>query len=300
MDIIPSALSAARAIAYKYNSLTERFLQEAGASPITTYVLHRYALILAVIWLLIFVRPVDVILILHTPHQVIFFLIIFLIWNVQQFTHSYRINSTSTVSALSNLHNVLALPLLLLVGTYFNNDKPGAFSILAIAVLTIAMLIKPAHHTNNYRARFSKPVIVIVGFILLEAIVDVILIALARQLLKEVPPHVFIGVYTTLVLSACMIISMFLSRHLKVNVRATVRRQPLRSLGLPLIFFIGSIAEFYAQTSVPIYTLIAIGAITFIMDVISDLRQHRVRFNLQTIGFIILVATGISLAVVGV
>jgi hypothetical protein len=165
-------LAAGRAVAYKVNSLTERYLQERGASPLSTYALHRYALIPALMWTVLFVRPADITSILYTPHQVLYFLVIFLIWNAQQFAHSFRVNATSTVSALSNLYNVLTLPLLLVVGTLFNHDKANALSIAGILVLAMAMLIQPAHHLTNKRARLSRPLPILVAFICVEAIVE--------------------------------------------------------------------------------------------------------------------------------
>ena len=286
-----------RAVAYKINSLTERYLQERGASPLSTFALHRYTLIPAVLWALIFIRPDDIIKILHTPHQVVYFLIIFLIWSGQQFAHSYRINSTSTVSALSNLNNVVTLPLLLLAGTFFNHDTPNVFSVAGIVVLAFAMLIKPAHHRANERARFSRPLPLIISIICLEAIVDVVLIALSRQLLKEIPARVFIGVFDIVVLISCVLCVAFLSRRMALDVKTMVKRHPVRTLSLPMIFFAGSVVEFYAGAVLPIYTLVSIGVITFAMDIFSDLKRHRIRFNLQTVAFVGLVFIGIGLAI---
>ncbi len=290
-------LATGRAVAYKVNSLTERYLQEMGASPLSTYALHRYALIPALIWAAIFVRPDDITSILHTPHQVLYLLAIFLIWNAQQFAHSFRVNATSTVSALSNLYNVLTLPLLLVVGTLFNHDTPNVFSIAGIIVLAVAMVIQPAHHLTNKRARLSRPLPILVAFICAEALVDVILIALSRQLLKEIPPHVFIGVFLVLVLSACIICVQILSRHLSLDVRKMALKNPGRAFSLPLIFFAGSVMEFYAQAKLPIYIMLSIGAITFVMDIGSDLWRHRIQFNLQTAAFTTMVFIGVGLAI---
>ncbi len=297
MDFSPAILSLARAVAYKYNSLTERYLQEAGASVLSTYALHRYTLIPAIIWAIIFVRPSDIAAILQTPHQLLYFGIIFVIWNIQQYAHSFRVNSTSTVSALSNLYNVLTLPLLLIAGTFFNHDAPNGYSIAAIVVLVVAMLVKPAHHILNNRARYSRPVPVLIGFICLEALVDVVLIALCRQLLKEIPPHVFIGVFDILVLISCALCVAFLAKRQPMDVKAMVKKHPLRSISLPIIFFAGSVVEFYAQAALPIYIMISIGAITFVMDIFSDVYRKRIQINFQTISFVSLVFVGICLAV---
>lgn len=272
-------------------------MQEAGASPLATFALHRYTLIPAIAWALIFIRPDDLAKILHTPHQVLYFVIIFLIWNGQQLIHSYTINTASTVSVISNLHNLMVLPLLLLVGAFFNNDHPNLFSVAAIAALVFALIIKPAHHVNNQRTRFSKPFLLIAGFILMQSLVDAVLIGLCRQLLKEVPPKIFIGVFDILVLAACVLCVSFLAGRQPMNLRATVKKHPVRAVSIPVIFFIGSVVEFYAQAALPIYIMVSIGAVTFIMDIFSDLWRHRISFNFQTASFILLVLLGISLSV---
>jgi hypothetical protein len=74
-------------------------------------------------------------------------------------------------------------------------------------------------------------------------------------------------------------------------------KNPGRTISLPLIFFAGAVMEFYAQAKLPIYILISIGAITFVMDICSDLWRRRIRFNLQTATFTILVFIGVGLAV---
>lgn len=298
MDIGSTALSAIRAIAYKTNSLTERWLQEAGASPLSTYALHRYALIPAVIWSIIFIRPSDISNLLSSSHLLIYLLFIVIIWNAQQFLHSYIVNTTSSVSSLSNLYNILVLPLLLLVGAYFNHDTPNILSILAIALLVIALIIKPSHHVTNKRARFSKPFLLIAAVILIQAVADAISIGMYREAVQQISPEVVIGVFSISVLLGCVIcVSFFSVRQKKKQQSAPIiKKYPYHAMSVPMIWFAGTIPEMYAYTVLPIYTVLAIGGITFIMDIFSDLRRHRIAFDFQTASFIFLVFSGIVLA----
>lgn len=300
MDFSPTLLSLSRAIAYKVNSLTERYLQEAGSSPLSTYALHRYALIPAIIWSLIFIRADDITYILGSGVLLGYLLFIAVVWNVQQFLHSYIVNTTSSVSALSNLYQILVLPLLLLVGAFFNHDTPNIFSVIAISLLVLALLIKPAHHKNNHRVRFSKPFILIASLILIQAIVDAVIIGMYREVLKEVSPEVVIGLFSIAVLIVCVFCVSFFSRRQKNEQVEVVQKFRWRALSIPMLWFAGTIPEMYAYTALPIYIVLAIGAITFVMDVFSDLRRHRISFNLQTVSFIGLVFSGISLAIYSV
>ena len=70
------------------------------------------------------------------------------------------------------------------------------------------------------------------------------------------------------------------------------------AISVPIIWFIASIPEWYSLSSVPIYTMVAIASITFIIDVLSDIKNNRIKLCKRTISFIILVLASIVLSVV--
>jgi hypothetical protein len=295
MDLYPTALVFVMGVSFKGYVLTERYLQERGVRPIRTFALQRYALIPGLIWSAIFIRGHDLDHIIHTPHLVAYILLVALGWNVQQFLSSYLVNTVSSMSAFTTLQNLLLFPFTLLVGTFFNHDIPNVYSLAAVAVLMVAFAVQPAQHVDNVRARFAVPLKVIVGLILAQTAIDAFDQGLYRQLLKELSPAVVLGVFSVVTLTVTTAwTSLIPKRQAETEI---LRRQWHRSTALPAFWFLGSIPEAYAIAILPIYTSLSISAITFLMDAGSDLIHHRIHLNLRTTAFLLLVLTGIGLAV---
>jgi drug/metabolite transporter (DMT)-like permease len=295
MNIIPSVLAVSSAIGFKAVSLTERYLQESKASPLTTFALHRYALIPAIIWSVIFIDAEDISQILKSPTLVTYFLLIALMWNVQVFLTSYILNTTSSMSELATLRNLISLPLYLLIGIVVNHDIPNLFSIGALVLLGCALVIQPTQHQDNVRARYSLPLIVIATVIVLQACLDGAGNGLYRAIVQEVSPEVLLGVFSVTTIGLCAALSWLLPGNR--NDSEIIRKSPGLAVTVPLLWFAASIPEVYAYAALPIYTILSISAITFAMDTLSDVFQRRISFNARTASFIVLVLSGIGLAV---
>lgn len=287
------------AIGFKTSELTERLLQEKGATPFDTYTIYRFALIPAVIWSLIFVRQEHLAFILGSPRLLIFFGIIIVLWNLQALILSFVINSTSSMILFATIFNMMALPSFLVFGTFFNGDIPNFFSISAILVLLFALTINPAHHHENLRPKLSKPFYIIILLILAKVCCDTVLQGVGREALQIIHPTVFLGVFSTTTLSVCWIISKFFI-HRRIKETPVMKEKRWLALLIPGVWFIASIPEAFALAAIPIYTFISITVITFGMDTFSDVIHKRIHLNFQTIGFIMLVLIGISLSVLSV
>ena len=288
------------AIGFKTNTLTVRFLQEKGAAAIDTYTIYRYALIPSVIWCLVFVRKADLNLIFHSPKLLIIFGTIIVFWNLQAYLRAQITNSTSSMTLFSTIFNILVFPLFLGFGTFFNHDKPNIFSMSAILVLLVALLIKPTPHKENLRPHLSKPLRLIVLLIFFTACCDTILQGVAREALKQVHPVVFLGVFSLPTLSVCWIISRFyIQRQTKESVTMQQRQWLAVSL-IPMTWFLASIPEAFALAAIPIYVFISINVITFLMDTVSDVIHKRIHLNFQTASFIFTVLIGISLSIISI
>lgn len=288
------------AIGFKTNTLTSRLLQEKGATSVDTYVIYRYALIPSAIWSLIFIRKADLALIFHTPKLLIIFGVIIVLWNLQAYLMALVINSTSSMILLSTIFNMLLLPLFLGFGTFFNHDKPNVFSLSAILILLVALLIKPAPHKKNLRPRLSKPLHVVVLLIFAKASCDTILQGISREAMKQIHPVVFLGAFSLPALSVCWVISRFYIRRRVAETSVMRQKQWFAVSLIPLTWFIASIPESFSLAAIPIYVFISISVVTFLMDTFSDVIHKRIHMNLQTISFIGLVLAGISLSVASV
>lgn len=288
------------AVGFKTNVLTQRFVQEKGVAPIDTYTVYRWALIPSVIWSLIFVRKSDIIFILHSTELLIIFGVIVVLWNLQAMLMSFVINSTSSMILFTTIFNMMLLPLFLGFGTFYNHDTPNLFSVVAILILMIALLIKPTAHKENLRPHLSRPLAAVLLLVFAKACCDTVLQGVGRQALQQVRPVIFLGVFSFLVLSTCAIVSKFYIRRRVRETAAMKQRQWLIISLMPMTWFLASIPEAFALAVIPIYVFISINVVTFLMDTVSDVIHKRIHLNLQTVCFIVLVLGGISLSVLSV
>lgn len=288
-----------RSVGFKTVELTGRLLQEKGASEIDTYTIYRYALIPACIWSLVFIRREDLVFIFSSAQLLAIFGTIIVLWNLQALIISFVINSTSSMMLFTTIYSIVTLPLFLGFGTFFNNDTPSLLNFGAIAALLLAFFINPAHHHENLRPRLAKSLLVIVSLIVLKACCDTVLDGVTREALKQLSPVVFLGFFSVTTLVVCALISRFYIRKRHKETEIMKEKQWLALL-IPFLWFAASIPETFALEALPIYTVISIGAITFAMDTFSDVIHRRIKINIQTLAFIILVLVGISLAVLSI
>lgn len=288
-----------RAVGFKTSGLTIRLLQEKGASEFDTYAIYRFALIPSFLWSLIFVRKEDIVFILNSPRLIIIFSLIIILFNLWAIIKSFVINTTNSMVFYTTLHTALTLPFFLIFGSFFNGDTPNAFSLSAIAVLLVAIFLKPTPHKKNSRSQLSRPFLIIALLILLNAVCSTVLDGISREALKEIHPTVFLGVYSFTTLLVLTIVSKFVVRR-RVKESSSIKRHKLLALMVPMIWFAASIPEAFALAALPIYTVVSLGSITFFMDTFSDVIHRRIRFNFQTISFVILVLIGISLSALSV
>ena len=301
MNVGITALALIRAVGYKGGVLAGRRIQELGASPFGMFKLFRYAVIPAAIWSLIFVRPDDIVEIVNSP-ILPFVILVPIVWNAQVALNAYVLNTTSSLSGLGSLQRLIALPLFLLVGIFLNNDTPNVLSLLALVALAASLLIQPAQHQTNLRARYSKAFLVVAGVLLLRTVLESIAFGLDREVLKVVDPLAYVGIYGLLTAGLCALWTPFIpmKRMVLKQDKETIRRNLRVAVLVPGLWFAATIPDMFVLAALPIYTVIAIDAITFGMDTVSDLIHKRIRFNLQTASFIVLVLTGIVLAVLSI
>lgn len=295
MNSFAAIFALLQAVGFKFQDLSERRIQEYGVSPFSTIRLYKYALIPALLWAVVFVRPDDLSYIFNTPLLLGYFVFIALTWNVQVFLASYLMNTISSMSALTTLEHLLYLPLLVGVGVFVNHDSLQLYSIFALVILFIAFLIQPAQHPVNIRARFSLPVIVIVAMILLKTAVNALNNGISREVLVMISPEVFLGLFSVTTIGLCAFWTSFLP-HPDVD-KATVRKNWRLALAIPVLWFVASIPETYGFAKLPIYTVVSIGAVTFALDALSDLYHQRIKFNFRTSMFILLTVVGMGLAI---
>lgn len=292
MNLLYALYAFLQEMGFKSQNLTNRRLQELGASSFGTFSLQRYALIPAIIWAIIFVRPDDIRFIVHTPVLFVYMISIAVIWNINACLASYILNKLSCMSSLSTLQYLIHLPMLLLVGTFFNRDIPNALGIIAIVILSSAFILQPTKHEQNLRNHFSLPLIVIIGLVFLQCGLATMNGAMSRESLSMISPEVFLGVFSVLTLVICNIWTSFLPQ--KTEDKKVFRKRFWFAIAIPILWFGASIPETYATDKLPIYTATSIGILSFILDTVSDLFYKRIRLNFRTGSFIFLVLLGVG------
>jgi len=285
----------AQALGFKAQELTERRLQEHGVSAFRAFALQRYALIPALIWTAVFVRKDDVYLVIHSPILIGYLLFIAIAWNLQSFISSYLLNRISSMTGFSTLQHMVYLPILLIIGTFFNHDTPNMYSLLAVLSLVAAFAIQPAPHEENTRPRFALPVAAIVGIALLGTLINGANSGISRNALQMLRPEDFLAFFSVITIALCWAWTLFFPGT--PEEARILKKYRWQAMAVPLIWFAASIPESWAYAELPIYIVVSIGAITFAFDTISDFTHRRIRFNLRTASFILLALLGMGLAV---
>lgn len=278
---------------FKAQFLTERYLQEKGVSALRTFPLHRYSLIFGLVWCAAFIRSDDLHRLFHTPHVLLFTILLAVTWNIQQFISSFSANSINSASAFNTLQVVARLPMMLLIGALFNHDTPNLYSLLAIALLMAAFIMQPTPHSENKRDRYTWPLIIIVSLVLIQSVIDASNMGIYRQLLKELPTTTVIGAFVVATHSLSTLWTLAIPKHKNDN--QILRKNWKRAALVPTFWFIATVPEAYVFAALPIYTGNAIGSVSFLLDAGSDLVHHRIHLNLRTISFILLVLIGVGL-----
>lgn len=224
MDLSTTILAIVRAIGFESQSLIGRTLQERGLSPLRTFRLQSYALILGIAWCFIFVHPSDISYILERPALLALMLLIPLVWNVSEFLFYYILNKTNSMSVLATLRSVILLPLLLVFGATFNNDTPSMLSVIAIFVLAFALVLQPTQHEQNKRTRYALPFVVLAGLVITQTVFETLHFGFMRAALQEIDPAVFLGIFSVLTLSLCIFWTNLYIRYSKNKEKTTLQK----------------------------------------------------------------------------
>lgn len=166
---------------------------------------------------------------------------------------------------------------------------------LAIALLFTAFILQPTPHAKNTRAKFSLPLAAIVIMIIIQASLDAANGGYYRELLKEIRPEIVIGVFSVTTLAVTALAAPFIPK--KTADTALLRRKWRWAALVPILWFAGTVPEAYVFAKLPLYTGVSITAMSFVMDAVSDVTQHRIHLGVRTIAFISLVMSGVGLAV---
>lgn len=292
MLIVYAILSS---LGFKICDLASRRLREHGVSSHGVLSTYRWALIPAILWFAYYV-PSDVLKSsLSHPFVVGYLILIAFLWNLQSFLSMHLSGITPSAGMLSALQRALYIPVLAMAGTLINNQSPTSswYSIASLAMLSVALLMQPSSQNATHQ-RISRPMFYIVAIAFVRVIADAIGNSLYKETMRIVTPEVFLALFATITLFLTSFI--FVLKPVSTDDRLSIKKVPMLTIAVPLLWFAASIPEVYGLAGLTIYTLASIGCITFMADIASDLKHKRINWSLRTATFVLLTTGGIAAA----
>ncbi|MDB4984747.1 MAG: hypothetical protein JWM20_926 [Patescibacteria group bacterium] len=273
-----------------------RKLEEKGVTSRGIAGLHRYAIIPSAI-LLVATFKVEY---WHymLAHPVIFLWIvgIGIAWAAAQYVGYAVLNSASSLSFTYTLNALLDVPVALAAGIILNHDHPHLWALVGLAFLALAILVKPAQSVHNKRSLLKYGVLVVIGMSLVGIVGHAIDGGLYRNILLSFPHATLFGASVYMTVTSFMLNIVYYLPGVKGDTdeeRKTIKKYWWTAALIPVIWFIASVPEGFAFAHVPLFTLSALGAFTFLLNLASDIKNARVSWNMRTFVFVLLVIASI-------
>lgn len=283
------------ALLFQWRKLNIKKIQEQGLSPWGVLYYQKFALVPAVV-LLVFTFKIEYVKLLLQKEFIFLFILMSLFWIVQELFGFIVLGSASNLSFLNAFKGLLTIPIYLLLGFFFNGDVPNIYTGVALILLAVALLVKPQTAQAGRSRLFQHGMFVIIALLTIETVVDGFNSAAFRFILQNINATLFVVAVS---ITAIMILLnlFFLFKPITPADKIIVRQHHYLAYSIPLLWFLASIPEGYGYYYVPIYTVMAISALTFALDVWSDVKNKRIKMNIRTGSFVLLVIISIVFSV---
>lgn len=300
MTMLVIAAVFLQAVLFKTMQLNARKLQELGVSSYGVMMLQRYAFFPALALLVITYRKEHFELLIQNPSLFLLLGSIAVLWIIGQYCTYLKNNAASSLSFIVAPDALLSLLLVTLFGVVINGDTPGLFAILAVGFLALALVVRPHQDKRNKRPLLRFSILTVVLIIVVSTTAHSLNAALHRDLLQQLMPALWFAValYTVLATSTLHIAYLF-KKPLPQDI-TIIKNNIWVAIAIPALWFIASLPEGFAKAQIPIYTFAALGSISFLMGLISDIRNKRISFDIQTVFYSSLVLISILFATLSV
>ncbi len=263
-----------------------RKLEEKGVTAHSIAGLQRYSVIPA---LILFIATFKREYILHLlAHPMVFWWIagIALFWGIGQYVGYVVLNSASSLSFVYTMSSFLEIPVLLATGILINHDYPNTHILTAVVLLIIALIIKPVQHADNKRHLLKYSIFIVIALVFTTQIAHALDGAFYKNLLHFFQPETILFGMSIYILVASLTLNVIyllpLYKKPPVQEKEIIRKYFWTSYSIPLIWFVASLPEGYSFAHLPLFTLSALGAFSFLINMISDLKNKRLVWNLHT------------------
>lgn len=293
-NIILTLIVFLQTLLFAFFHQNSRKLVDKGVLPHTIGDLQKWSIVPAIALFALTYKPEYLHMVLENKAILLLILGIASFWTVGQYSGYFMINSTSSLSFLDALTGIFNLPILAVMGILINKDMPNAFAFGALALLMIALLIKPKQNKENKRNLFNYGFWIVFGIIILNIVAHGFDGTLYRKMLGSISPAIPFGISIYILTASIMLNILYFFKKVSPEQKALTREHKWLAMSVPAIWFAASLPEGYSFSQIPIFTLTCLGSFSFLVNVVSDLRNKRITFNYQTAIFVVLVVASIG------
>jgi hypothetical protein len=218
-------------------------------------------------------------------------------WGIGQFMGYLVLNSASSLSFVYSISSFLEIPVYLAIGILINYDFPNFYILISLALLVAALVLKPSQDKTNKRNLLKYSILITIGISLSSIIGHAFDGAFYKNILYIFEPNTIlfgISIYiltTSLTLNIIYLLPFF--KKPSIEEKLIIKKHFWIEFFIPIIWFIASLPEGYSFANLPLFTLTALNSFSFLIKIISDLKNKRISFNLRTLVFIVTVILSI-------
>lgn len=213
-------------------------------------------------------------------------------WLVYQWVYFRSLNMAHSLAVVSVTRNAIGLPLLMGLGFLVNGDIPTWWGVTSIGLIICAAFIRPGR-TRMDRIQYLESLKAVLGltvaFIALTTVKDL----LYRIYLHNTSAPIFEAAWYSVVLTGGLYVYYFFKPRV-----SEYRANSVTMWAFVSIWIIGVIPEAIAFQLVPVYAVIAIGTISWVIIILSDLYFKRLAYSWRTALFALTIVTSIVCAII--
>jgi len=287
-----------QALVFQLFSQTAKRLGEKGVSVLEVMSYQRYALYPAVLLLIVFWDQASVNYLLEN-HTVLFSFVGFIVLLcLFQYVYFSSLHITRSLALVSVIKNSISLPLLMVVGFFINGDVPMTLEYLSIGFLIVALFLQPKR-SDGETSSLLHPLRIVIATVLVFVLLQILKDPLYRYFMQHIP-NIWFGLLLYLSSFTLLLNVFFWIKKPTFKTRPFSEHKKLLPflIAIPILWLIGSVPEGYSFSKLPVYSMIALGSITFLMSIGSDIYNKRIVLNMKAILFITFVCCSILLNVV--
>lgn len=287
MDInLVIILTIFQAFLFKLVHLRERKLQEFGLSAYSTFTIQKYTLIPSIFMIVLFF-DLNFLFLLFTNLKLVVLIVSFIFLNlISKLSKVYLTNSTSYLSILPILKEIIHLPALLFFGYLINGDLANNLIYFGIFFIVLSILIRPRNNKLNRKELFNYSIFLIILLIGISSIFDPLASSLFKEIISNSNFLMFL-IGFLMFLRAILIYLMNFIYKISEEDKIISKKNSIFILITTLLFFIAHIPQALALQNIPIYVFGILSSITFLVDIFSDVKNKRIEINFKTINFIL-------------